>query len=342
MATEKKLQNSNDECRMIESSFLNYDSEKKMLECVSLIDSSINTQKIKNNLHKKSNSVSPYELQNIAENLNNLHNEKKELDIEQSYDDSNSEIIKKMFSTLTLTLNDFTPVQDEKNDEFNKCVENNVIIKAKSNANINDKKSLYEFCDAQKWLMSLNGVNKFIDLDILSSKTPYKNLYNNENININEIFSNINGVIKTHENDINKCKNNINVHMSCFMQCQYCGQFLYDEDVMSGWSFNDSNFNFQCLYCSTKKQLQTANLRIVVNEIKNQDCDCKCKEFFDSDDKNVLMTRNIVYISPLTLRKELEYTIEQNGIRFLMCDSFPQKYPILFWNLVILFIYLTF
>ena len=44
----------------------------------------------------------------------------------------------------------------------------------------------------------------------------------------------------------------VEVEMCSLSRCAACGQLLYDEEIMAGWSADDSNLNTQCQFCQTK------------------------------------------------------------------------------------------
>ena len=51
----------------------------------------------------------------------------------------------------------------------------------------------------------------------------------------------------------------ISVEISSCNKCKFCNCLLYDEEIMSVWSSNDSEMNIQCIYC---KKPQVPNLFI--------------------------------------------------------------------------------
>lgn len=49
-------------------------------------------------------------------------------------------------------------------------------------------------------------------------------------------------------------------------QCVKCGRYLYDEEILAGWTADDSNLNTGCPYCQTQ---QVANLTIKIKDYRN-------------------------------------------------------------------------
>lgn len=49
-------------------------------------------------------------------------------------------------------------------------------------------------------------------------------------------------------------------------QCVKCGRYLYDEDILAGWTADDSNLNTGCPYCQTQ---QVASLTIKIKDYRN-------------------------------------------------------------------------
>lgn len=94
---------------------------------------------------------------------------------------------------------------------------------------------------------------------------------------------------------------------------------LYDEDIMAGWSAEDSNLNTKCHACN-KVTVPFLSVQIIVDE--------KLKELKQSDNLSV------PYLNPLVLRKELENILSQEGDVSLSSPAFIDEHPIIYWNLV--------
>lgn len=111
----------------------------------------------------------------------------------------------------------------------------------------------------------------------------------------------------------------INIQLTSCSQCHNCTVLLYDEEIMAGWSAEDSNLNTTCHACG-KLTVPFLSIQINVDE--------KIKDFKQSD------SLSVPYLNPLVLRKELENILMQDGDAALLNNSFVDEHPIIYWNLV--------
>ncbi|XP_062558911.1 DENN domain-containing protein Crag isoform X2 [Armigeres subalbatus] len=110
-------------------------------------------------------------------------------------------------------------------------------------------------------------------------------------------------------------------------QCHNCSVLLYDEDVMAGWSAEDSNLNTTCHAC-TKVTVPFLNVFVISEEHRsNQSAIAKQQQ----QQADVI---SVPYLNPLVLRKELENILSQEGDLALSKPSFVEEHPIIYWNLV--------
>lgn len=109
------------------------------------------------------------------------------------------------------------------------------------------------------------------------------------------------------------------IQMTSCSQCHNCSVLLYDEEIMSGWSAEDSNLNTTCHACN-KLTVPFLSVQIIVNE--------SLKSMKESD------SLIIPYLNPLVLRKELENILTQEGDMALIKSSFVEEHPIIYWNLL--------
>lgn len=98
-------------------------------------------------------------------------------------------------------------------------------------------------------------------------------------------------------------------------QCHNCSALLYDEDIMSNWSAEDSNLNTLCQACNKPT---VPLLTLSVNQPGN----------------SVSEPFSVPYLNPLVLRKELENILTQEGDLSLAEAKFVENHPIIYWNLV--------
>ncbi|GFR95009.1 C-Myc promoter-binding protein-like [Elysia marginata] len=222
-----------------------------------------------------------------------------------------------------------------------------------------------------------------------------------------------------------KIKVAMEVEMSTCSRCTKCNRLIYDEEIMAGWSAEDSNLNTRCPYCHakfvpslqvylkdyrgdsnavvfnpeqgfpTKEKLLATSCEseaIITSEpsaisddaTQNSSClpsgavdlsptahhplapsppapSSPTHGYLPSGMGTVLTTSNEVtqhptlsllpekagvrcsatsepvvvpYLSPLVLRKEVEYVLDHEGNTCLSSDSFVEEHPIIFWNLI--------
>uniref|UniRef100_A0A663N686 DENN domain containing 4C n=1 Tax=Athene cunicularia TaxID=194338 RepID=A0A663N686_ATHCN len=155
------------------------------------------------------------------------------------------------------------------------------------------------------------------------------------------------------------------VLMSSCSQCRACGALVYDEEIMAGWTADDSNLNTTCPFCKSTflpllnvefKDLRGSarlvgfidNLLLplqlymiiffhkrILSYISQYFCLDICKKVADPlvQRPNPLPV-SVPYLSPLVLRKELESLLENEGEQVIHTSKFINQHPIIFWNLV--------
>lgn len=94
---------------------------------------------------------------------------------------------------------------------------------------------------------------------------------------------------------------------------------LYDEDILAGWSAEDSNLNTTCNACG-KLTVPFLSIQIRVGP--------------PSKDNKPADNLSVPYLNPLVLRKELENILTQEGDGSLAQADFIEEHPIIYWNLV--------
>lgn len=107
--------------------------------------------------------------------------------------------------------------------------------------------------------------------------------------------------------------------MTSCSQCHNCSVLLYDEEIMSGWSAEDSNLNTTCHACN-KLTVPFLSVQIIVDD--------SLKDVKQSD------SLSIPYLNPLVLRKELENILTEEGDAALIRTNFVEEHPIIYWNLL--------
>jgi hypothetical protein len=111
----------------------------------------------------------------------------------------------------------------------------------------------------------------------------------------------------------------IKLQITSCSQCHNCCVLIYDEEVMAGWSAEDSNLNTFCHACD-KPTVPCLDVQVIVEE--------KLKDLIKITDTTV------PYLNPLVLRKELENILAVEGDSALRNATFAEEHPIIYFNLM--------
>lgn len=112
----------------------------------------------------------------------------------------------------------------------------------------------------------------------------------------------------------------IKIQITSCCQCHNCSVLIYDEEVMAGWSAEDSNLNTYCHACE-KSTVPCLDVQISVeSQLKDQ--------------MKISDQLSVPYLNPLVLRKELENILAEEGDLSLRNSTFVDEHPIIYWNLV--------
>uniref|UniRef100_A0A1A8M8M7 DENN/MADD domain containing 4A n=1 Tax=Nothobranchius pienaari TaxID=704102 RepID=A0A1A8M8M7_9TELE len=158
----------------------------------------------------------------------------------------------------------------------------------------------------------------------------------------------------------------IEVLMSSCSICKTCDCMVYDEEIMAGWTANDSNLNSTCPFCGTAF-LPFLNVEIIdlrpqnrsskrSNPVKEEDMSAPLSPEDNMSDAAAQPSAapaqkqdsiwssgtsppasdpvTVPYLSPLVLWKELESLLVNEGDQALSSPSVVDQHPIVFWNLV--------
>ncbi|XP_055909333.1 DENN domain-containing protein Crag isoform X1 [Eupeodes corollae] len=109
------------------------------------------------------------------------------------------------------------------------------------------------------------------------------------------------------------------IQLTSCSQCHNCSVLLYDEEIMSGWTAEDSNLNTACHACN-KLTVPFLSVQLIVGD--------SLKDVKQSD------SLSIPYLNPLVLRKELENILTEEGDSALLNSNFVEEHPIIYWNLI--------
>ncbi|KAK7891235.1 hypothetical protein WMY93_023198 [Mugilogobius chulae] len=132
----------------------------------------------------------------------------------------------------------------------------------------------------------------------------------------------------------------IEVLMSSCSRCKTCDCLVYDEEIMAGWTANDSNLNSSCPFCGSAflpflsveiKDLRPHNspLSKQTNPVPEED---KPAPAVSPPPEPSLVT--VPYLSSLVLWKELESLLVNEGEQALSSPAVVDHHPIVFWNLL--------
>ena len=129
--------------------------------------------------------------------------------------------------------------------------------------------------------------------------------------------------------------------MTSCSQCKNCSSILYDEEIIAGWTADDSNLNTKCPFCG-KPMVPLLTIKIVDHRKPvdmpgpTENGDIKepalgIEPITTSDKKDSVQ---VPYLSPLVLRKELESILEREGDACLSDAECVNEHPIIYWNLI--------
>ncbi|KAM7080367.1 DENN domain-containing protein 4B isoform 2-T2 [Ciconia maguari] len=153
----------------------------------------------------------------------------------------------------------------------------------------------------------------------------------------------------------------VEVLLSSCSRCQGCSALVYDEEVMAGWTSDDSNLNTTCPFCGRSfvpflsieiQDFQlppstaadgslpppTAQGPVLSDRRRCLALDEAEPELCNGCPDAAVPRRServaFAYLSPLVLRKELESLVENEGGEFLAQPELVDSHPIIYWNLV--------
>uniref|UniRef100_A0A669PBW9 DENN domain containing 4A n=1 Tax=Phasianus colchicus TaxID=9054 RepID=A0A669PBW9_PHACC len=114
------------------------------------------------------------------------------------------------------------------------------------------------------------------------------------------------------------------VLISSCSRCRTCDCLVHDEEIMAGWTADDSNLNTTCPFCG--------NLFLPFLTFLKY-----CKDSYIPINDWRLPSPDpitVPYLSPLVVWKELESLLENEGDHAITVADFVDHHPIVFWNLV--------
>ncbi|KAH8240501.1 hypothetical protein KR038_007994 [Drosophila bunnanda] len=120
------------------------------------------------------------------------------------------------------------------------------------------------------------------------------------------------------------------IQLTTCSQCHNCSVLVYDEEIMSGWTAEDSNLNTTCHACN---KLTVPFLSV---QIERQEAETEADQQESKDQNGTISSSSLTvpYLNPLVLRKELENILTQEGDMALIKPAFVEEHPIIYWNLL--------
>uniref|UniRef100_A0A673N990 C-myc promoter-binding protein-like n=1 Tax=Sinocyclocheilus rhinocerous TaxID=307959 RepID=A0A673N990_9TELE len=150
----------------------------------------------------------------------------------------------------------------------------------------------------------------------------------------------------------------VKVRMSSCSRCNTCESLVYDEEIMAGWTADDSNLNSTCPFCGSPF---LPLLNVDIRDLGDQESDLHSKatyimqstqcrswtsggptqNFCSVDYAGSYFSVSVLqepvtvpYLSPLVLWKELESLLVNEGDQAISSAAIVDHHPIVFWNLV--------
>ncbi|XP_052849229.1 DENN domain-containing protein Crag isoform X1 [Drosophila gunungcola] len=136
------------------------------------------------------------------------------------------------------------------------------------------------------------------------------------------------------------------IQLTTCSQCHNCSVLVYDEEIMSGWTAEDSNLNTTCHACN---KLTVPFLSVQIERQTEESVQLDQPDQPDQPDQREedggkkeqpangtshKSSLTVPYLNPLVLRKELENILTQEGDIALIKPEFVEEHPIIYWNLL--------
>ncbi|XP_061678218.1 C-myc promoter-binding protein isoform X2 [Syngnathoides biaculeatus] len=144
----------------------------------------------------------------------------------------------------------------------------------------------------------------------------------------------------------------IEVMMSSCSLCKTCDSLVYDEEIMAGWTANDSNLNSTCPFCGSaflpflnvelkdvRPPSRSPQESIPVSKedtsaSRNPEAQMSQADYTTPRNGEMSAPVTVPYLSPLVLWKELESLLVNEGDQAIYSPGVVDQHPIVFWNLV--------
>uniref|UniRef100_A0A1I7VVQ3 DENN domain-containing protein 4C n=1 Tax=Loa loa TaxID=7209 RepID=A0A1I7VVQ3_LOALO len=136
----------------------------------------------------------------------------------------------------------------------------------------------------------------------------------------------------------------IDVAISSASLCPACRMVVYDEDLMSGWTIDESNLNTSCVYCECAfvpsltikihpREMPVESSWYLPSSFAAEASDDDNMSRCNGDNESIASQLSVPFLSPLVLRRELENLLSGNYL-LPVYSSLKHSNPIVFWNVL--------
>ncbi|KAI1301848.1 C-myc promoter-binding protein [Halotydeus destructor] len=123
----------------------------------------------------------------------------------------------------------------------------------------------------------------------------------------------------------------VEIVMCSSCRCYTCSAVLFDEEIMEGWTADDSNLNTSCPHCNFSF---VPLLSICFKNVSENEPLVSLEDSKNHTKRTDSEPFTVPYLSPLVLRKELETVMLNEGDLSLLNPAFVDDHPIIYWNVL--------